>query len=174
MPEFAGFFAKRKSQKAAPVGRSLGETPSLNTKDTEKTGRKREISKSEAILVGWVEDARAIPTFKPKFHKVLNQTSAAHFEVGKLLRNTDALKKALATIHQMGDGATLKELMQMYEHAGKPNLINREISITNLELYWIVMNPDFLAKTTFYESRNPISQERVTDFLKEITLVHKP
>jgi hypothetical protein len=113
----------------------------------------------------WVKDAKAIPSFGSAFRTVVGQTSAVHFELGALLKDLPALARSFAEIRAKGERRVLRELAALHGDMDSPNLGNGRLSITNLELFWILGDPQFLAKTTFYEGYRPIDERRVRQII---------
>jgi hypothetical protein len=128
----------------------------------------------EWSLLGWVSDGETIGTFRAPFHKVMKQSPKIHFEIGALLKDIDGLKESTAKIKKMGDREALRKIKTAYLNHSNPETMPKfrdgELSITNLELYWILTNPDFLAKTTFYDQYKEVSPEKIKTLIKALNL----
>ncbi len=130
-------------------------------------------------LFRWMEDSKSITGFKKAFQIVADQTSAIHFEIGSLIQDKGAFQQAMKTIEQLvekhGDQYVLDSLAELYEQKQRkgvahPRLNNGSISITNLEFYWIIKNPQYLGKTRFYNRFKVMSDEDVLMLLAELDL----
>jgi hypothetical protein len=51
-----------------------------------------------------------------------------------------------------------------------PKFRDGELSISNLELYWVLTNPEFLAKTTFYDGYKEVSPQKMKAVIKSLDL----
>ncbi len=106
------------------------------------------INYKEWELFGWMNDSKSISAsgFGKAFKIVAEQTDAIHFEIGDLVKDKPAFKQAFKRVAQMlkehGDEYVLDYLADVYEKKEKtgyrPRLDKGQISITNLEFFWIV------------------------------------
>lgn len=112
----------------------------------------------------WVNwDSKSIPLFRKTFRKVAPEAESIHFAVGVQIADLDSLREQFSEIRAKGNRKVLEELSaahEGYEGMTRIRLGRKNISITNLELYWILEDPELLAKTTFYERDRPISEAK--------------
>lgn len=138
------------------------------------------INYKEWELFRWMDDSKSISSsgFGRAFKIVADQTDAIHFEIGNLIKDGPAFKHAVQKIAQMvkeqGDEYVLDYLADIYEMKGKkgvrPHLNSGQISITNLEFFWIVTNREYLSKTHFYRNYKEISKEEITQLIANLEI----
>jgi hypothetical protein len=64
----------------------------------------------------------------------------------------------------------LKEAAQLWDDAfdERPRIDKGQVSITDLELYWLLSNPAWLKKTTFYRKGRPIPNDQVNAIIRQL------
>jgi len=139
--------------------------------------RTRSVDYKEWEPLGWMADSTSIGPFKEALLKAADQAPAIHFEIGELL-NDRTMKAVFKEIDQKGDQNLLNDLEKLYEKfqneeaveaTDRPKLGNGKISITSLELYWILRNPAFLKKTTFYQKGKPVPAGEINRFAQSLS-----
>ena len=131
-------------------------------------------------LFRWMDDSKSISSsgFGRAFKIVADQTDAIHFEIGNLIKDGPAFKHAVQKIAQIvkehGNEYVLDYLADIYEMKEKkgvrPHLNRGQISITNLEFFWIVTNREYLSKTHFYRNYKEISNDEITQLIANLEI----